>query len=50
LTNNNKMIGKEIHLKKRPPGFVTEDDFEPVEVEVSEIKKEGEFLVHNIWM
>jgi NADPH-dependent curcumin reductase CurA len=44
------MIGKEIHLKKRPTGFVTEDDFELVEVEVPEIKKEGEFLVRNIWM
>jgi NADPH-dependent curcumin reductase CurA len=46
----NKIVGKEIHLKKRPIGFVTEDDFELVEVEVPEIKKEGEFLVHNIWM
>jgi NADPH-dependent curcumin reductase CurA len=44
------MIGKEIHLKKRPAGFVTEHDFELVEVEVPEIKKEGEFLVRNIWM
>src|SRR5919199_2407038 len=44
------MIGKEIHLKKRPAGFVTEDDFELVEVEVPEIKKEGEFLVRNVWM
>lgn len=50
MTNNNKMIGKEIHLKKRPPGFVTEDDFELVEVEVPEIKKEGEFLVQNPFM
>ena len=44
------MICKEIHLKKWPAGFVTEDDFELVEVEVPEIKKEGEFLVRNIWM
>jgi NADPH-dependent curcumin reductase CurA len=44
------MFGKEIHLKKRPSGFVTEDNFELVEVEVPEIKKEGEFLVRNIWM
>src|SRR5919108_4930396 len=44
------MIGKEIHLKKRPAGFVTEDDFELVEAEIPEIKKEGEFLVRNIWM
>jgi NADPH-dependent curcumin reductase CurA len=46
----NKIVGKEIHLKKRPIGFVNEDDFELVEVEVPEIKKEGEFLVGNIWM
>jgi NADPH-dependent curcumin reductase CurA len=46
----NKIVGKEIHLKKRPAGFVTEDDFELVEVEVPEVKKEGEFLVRNIWM
>lgn len=43
-------IGKEIYLKKRPAGFVTEDDFEAVEVEIPEIKKEGEFFVRNIWM
>lgn len=46
----NNIVSKEIHLKKRPAGFVTEDDFELVEVEVPEIKKEGEFLVRNIWM
>jgi NADPH-dependent curcumin reductase CurA len=45
-----KIVGKEIHLKRRPTGFVNEDDFELVEVEVPEIKKEGEFLVRNIWM
>ena len=47
---NNKIIGKEIHLRKRPVGFVTEDDFELVDVEIPEIKKEGEFLVRNIWI
>jgi NADPH-dependent curcumin reductase CurA len=46
---NNKIISKEIHLKKRPTGFVTEDDFELAEVKVPRIK-EGEFLVRNIWM
>jgi NADPH-dependent curcumin reductase CurA len=46
----NKIVGKEIHLKKRPAGFVTEDDFGLVEVEVPEVRKEGEFLVRNIWM
>jgi NADPH-dependent curcumin reductase CurA len=47
---NNKLMTKEIHLKKLPAGFVTEDDFELVEVETPEIRKEGEFLVRNIWM
>src|SRR5919202_3606318 len=47
---NKKMTGKEIHLKKRPEGFVTEDDFELVKVEIPRIVKEGEFLVRNIWM
>ncbi len=46
----NKIVSREIHLKQLPAGFVTEDDFELVEVEVPEIKKEGEVLVRNIWM
>lgn len=46
----NKIFGKEIHLRKRPAGFVTEDDFELVNVEIPKINKEGEFLVRNIWM
>ena len=50
MADNNKLISKEIHLKKRPAGFVTEGDFELVEVEIPEVKKEGEFLVRNIWM
>jgi NADPH-dependent curcumin reductase CurA len=41
------VVGKEIHLKKRPSGFVAVDDFE---VEVPKVSKEGEFLVRNIWM
>ncbi|AIF82110.1 putative NADP-dependent oxidoreductase [Candidatus Nitrososphaera evergladensis SR1] len=45
-----KIVSKEIHLKKRPAGFVTEDDFELVEVEIPEPKREGEFSVRNIWM
>jgi hypothetical protein len=28
---NNKIISKEIHLKKRPAGLVTEDDFKLVD-------------------
>jgi NADPH-dependent curcumin reductase CurA len=47
--SNNKIIGKEIRLKKRPEGFVSEDDFELVEAEIPELR-EGEFLVRNIWM
>ncbi|MGH9988522.1 MAG: hypothetical protein ACRD8W_31695 [Nitrososphaeraceae archaeon] len=43
-------VGKEIHLKKRPSGFVAVDDFELVEVEVPKVRKEGEYLVRNIWM
>lgn len=46
----NNIVGKEIHLKKRPAGYVAEDDFELVEVEVPKVRKEGEFLAHNIWM
>ena len=30
---NNKLIGKEILLKKRPAGFVTEDDIQLVMVD-----------------
>jgi NADPH-dependent curcumin reductase CurA len=45
-----KIVSKEIHLKKRPVGVVTEDDFELVKVEVPELKRGGEFLVRNIWM
>ena len=44
------MFGKEIHLRKRPVGFVREDDFELADVEIPKIKKVGEFLVRNIWM
>ena len=44
------MFGKEIHLRKRPAGFVRENDFELADVEIPKIKKVGEFLVRNIWM
>ena len=43
-------MGKEIHLKNRPSGYADIEDFEIVEVEIPEVKKEGEFLVRNIWM
>lgn len=42
-------VGHEIHLKQRPVGFPTENNFEFVRVSVP-APKEGEFLVQNIWM
>jgi hypothetical protein len=39
----NKIASKEIHLKKRSTGFITEDDFELVEVEIPEIKRKMNF-------
>ena len=44
-----KGVGREIHLKQRPVGTPTENDFELVKVNVPD-PKEGEFLVRNIWM
>jgi hypothetical protein len=44
-----KLVSKEIHLTHRPKGFVTEQDFEIVQVELPELR-EGEILVRNIWM
>jgi NADPH-dependent curcumin reductase CurA len=44
-----KRLGHEIHLKQRPVGFPTEDNFEFVRVSVP-APREGEFLVRNIWM
>jgi len=49
LTNKTK-IGKEIHLKNRPSGYADVEDFEIVNVDIPELKEEGEFLVRNIWM
>ena len=45
----NKIVSKEIHLRQRPAGFVSEEDFELVQAELPELR-EGEFLVRNIWM
>ena len=42
-------IGCEIHLKERPDGIPTENNFEHVRVKVPHPKK-GQFLVRNIWM
>jgi NADPH-dependent curcumin reductase CurA len=44
-----KGVSREIHLKQRPVGMPTENDFELVKVNVPD-SKEGEFLVRNIWM
>ena len=41
---DNEIISKEIHLIKRPIGFVNEDDFELVEVKVPEIIKKVSIL------
>ncbi len=46
----NKRTGHEIHLKKHPVGSVKVEDFELVNVEVPDLKEEGDFLVRNIWM
>ena len=39
----------EIHLRQRPVGMPTENDFQFVKVDVLD-PRDGEFLVHNIWM
>jgi len=44
-----RLVSHEIHLKQRPVGMPTENDFQPVKVDVPELKN-GEFLVSNIWM
>lgn len=44
-----KRVGQEIHLKHRPVGIPTENNFEFVRVSIPD-PKEGEFLVRNIWM
>ncbi|MGA7367931.1 MAG: NADP-dependent oxidoreductase [Nitrososphaeraceae archaeon] len=44
-----RLVSHEIHLKQRPVGMPTENDFQLVKVDVPELKN-GEFLVSNIWM
>ena len=44
-----RLFSREIHLKQRPVGMPTENDFQLVRVEVPDLK-DGEFLVRNIWM
>ncbi len=42
-------LGHEIHLKERPVGTPTENDFELVNVHIP-LLKQGQFLVRNSWM
>jgi NADPH-dependent curcumin reductase CurA len=44
-----RLVSREIHLKQRPEGMPTEDDFQLVKVNIPDLK-DGEFLVRNIWM
>lgn len=37
---NKKLASREIHLKQRPVGMPTENDFEPVKVDVPELEDE----------
>ncbi len=49
MLTTKKIVSKEIHLKERPSGLITEENFELVEVKVQE-PGDGEFLVRNLWM
>ena len=43
------VVSHEVHLKERPVGMPTNENFEIVEVQIPEAR-DGEFLVRNIWM
>ena len=43
------VVSHEIHLKERPIGMPTIENFEIVEVQIPE-PSDGEFLLRNIWM
>jgi NADPH-dependent curcumin reductase CurA len=45
----NERLGHEIHLKERPVGIPTENNFELVSVSIPD-PTEDQFLVRNIWM
>jgi NADPH-dependent curcumin reductase CurA len=47
---NKEIISKEIHLGKRPTGFITEDDFLACWSKGSWNNKEGKYLVRNMWI
>ena len=49
MLTTKKIVSKEIHLKERPNGLITEENFELVEVKVRG-PRDGEFLVRNLWM
>lgn len=44
-----KPESREIHLKKRPVGMPTENDFQLVKLDVPDLN-DSEFLVRNIWL
>lgn len=44
-----RLVSHEIHLKQRPVGMPSEDNFQLVKVDIPDLK-ESEFLVHNVWM
>jgi NADPH-dependent curcumin reductase CurA len=43
------ILSREIHLKRRPVGMPTENDFQLVTVNIPDLK-DSEFLVRNLWM
>ena len=45
----NERVGYEIHLKERPLGIASKNNFELVRVRVPDLKQ-GQFLVRNVWM
>lgn len=45
----NERVGYEIHLKERPLGIASENNFELVRVRVPDLKQ-GQVLVRNVWM
>lgn len=44
-----RLVSREIHLRQRPFGIPTKDNFQLVKVSVPD-PKDGEFLVRNLWM
>jgi NADPH-dependent curcumin reductase CurA len=49
MTEDEKLVNQEIHLRQRPVGLPTEEYFQLAKTNVPD-PKEGEFLVHNIWI